>query len=70
MGIAAPVITGFVVGLTHSFAGAFLVAGVVLLVGIFFYVVILGRMSRFPSQSKPIPACCRARPDDDGVVPA
>ena len=25
MGVAAPVITGFIVGLTHSFAGAFLV---------------------------------------------
>lgn len=48
MGIAAPVITGFVVGLTHSFAGAFLIAGVVLLVGIFSYVVILGRIEPVP----------------------
>jgi hypothetical protein len=44
MGIAAPVITGFIVGLTHSFAGAFLVAGMVLLIGIFSYVVVLGRI--------------------------
>jgi len=44
MGIAAPVITGFIVGLTHSFAGAFLVAGLVLLIGIFSYVVVLGRI--------------------------
>lgn len=48
MGVAAPVITGFIVGLTHSFAGAFLVAGVVLLVGIFSYVVILGRIEPIP----------------------
>jgi MFS family permease len=44
MGIAAPVITGFIVGLTHSFAGAFLVAGMVLMIGIFSYVVVLGRI--------------------------
>ena len=48
MGIAAPIITGFIVGLTHSFAGAFLVAGVVLVVGIFFYVVVLGRVEPIP----------------------
>ena len=48
MGIAAPVITGFVVGITHSFAGAFLIAGIVLLVGIFSYVVILGRIEPIP----------------------
>ena len=48
MGVAAPIITGFIVGLTHSFAGAFLVAGVVLLVGIFSYIVILGRIEPIP----------------------
>ncbi len=48
LGVAAPVITGFIVGITHSFAGAFLVAGVVLLVGIFSYVVILGRIEPIP----------------------
>ena len=47
-GIAAPVITGFVVGITHSFAGAFLIAGVVLLGGILSYVVILGRIEPVP----------------------
>jgi len=44
MGVAAPIVTGFVVGLTHSFAGAFLIAGAVLLVGIFAYVIVLGRI--------------------------
>jgi MFS family permease len=48
MGVAAPVITGFIVGVTHSFAGAFLVAGIVLLVGIFSYVVLLGPIEPIP----------------------
>jgi MFS family permease len=56
MGVAAPVITGFVVGLTHSFAGAFLIAGVVLLVGIVSYVVVLGRIEPIPEPSDPAPA--------------
>ena len=51
MGAAAPVITGFIVEVTHSFAGAFLVAGVVLLVGIFSYVVVLGRIESVPEPS-------------------
>jgi MFS family permease len=51
MGIAAPVITGFVVGITRSFAGAFLIAGIVLLIGIFSYVVILGRIEPIPEPS-------------------
>jgi MFS transporter, ACS family, D-galactonate transporter len=51
MGIAAPVITGFVVGLTGSFAGAFLIAGIVLIVGIFSYIVVLGRIEPIPDPS-------------------
>ena len=39
---------GFIVGLTHSFAGAFLVAGLVLIVGIFSYLVLLGRIEPIP----------------------
>jgi dipeptide/tripeptide permease len=42
MGIAAPTVTGIIVGETHSFAAAFLTAAVVLLVGIFSYVFVLG----------------------------
>ena len=48
MGAIAPVVTGFVVGATHSFSMAFLVAGIVLLVGIFFFVVVLGRIEPIP----------------------
>jgi MFS transporter, ACS family, D-galactonate transporter len=42
------VITGFIVDITHSFSGAFLVAGLVLLVGIFSYVVLLGPIEPIP----------------------
>jgi hypothetical protein len=42
MGVVAPVTTGYVVGATHSFTGAFLTAGVVLIVGIVAYVFLLG----------------------------
>ncbi|GAN81319.1 MFS transporter [Acidocella aminolytica] len=49
MGVIAPIVTGFIVGATDNFATAFLVAGVVLLVGIFFYVVVLGRIEPIAS---------------------
>ena len=48
MGAVAPAVTGFVVGATNSFSIAFLVAGVVLLIGIFFFVVVLGRIEPIP----------------------
>jgi MFS family permease len=50
MGVVAPVTTGYVVGLTGSFSGAFLIAGVVLLIGIVSYVVLLGRIEPIPDQ--------------------
>ena len=49
IGIAAPIVTGAVVDLTGSFAGAFLVTGVVLLAGIFCYTVVLGKLDRMPA---------------------
>ena len=48
MGAIAPAVTGFIVGATNSFSIAFLVAGIVLLVGIFFFVVVLGRIEPIP----------------------
>ncbi len=45
MGVVAPVTTGYIVGATHSFTGAFLIAGVVLIVGIIAYVILLGRLA-------------------------
>lgn len=46
MGIAAPIVTGFVVGGTGSFAIAFLVAGAVLLIGILSYIFMLGKIEQ------------------------
>ena len=43
-GISAPIITGYIVAATHTFASAFVTATVILLLGIFSYVVLLGRM--------------------------
>ena len=51
MGAVAPVVTGLIVGATNSFAIAFLVAGIVLLIGIFFYVVVLGRIEPIPEPA-------------------
>jgi sugar phosphate permease len=48
MGAVAPIVTGFIVGSTHSFTNAFLVAGVVLLVGIAAFVMLLGRIEPLP----------------------
>jgi MFS-type transporter involved in bile tolerance (Atg22 family) len=47
-GIAAPVVTGYVVQLTHSFSGAFIAATAFLLVGIAGYVFLLGRIEPIP----------------------
>jgi ACS family D-galactonate transporter-like MFS transporter len=48
MGAAAPIITGFIVGATNSFANAFLVAGIILLVGIIAFVFVLGKIEPIP----------------------
>ena len=42
IGVVAPVTTGYIVGATGSFVGAFLAAGIVLVIGIVAYVFILG----------------------------
>ena len=44
--IAAPIITGYIVHYRHSFAGAFLLAGAILLMGIGSYVFLLGRIEQ------------------------
>ncbi|MCZ2495661.1 MFS transporter [Xylophilus sp. Kf1] len=48
MGAAAPIATGFIVGATGSFGNAFLLAGVILLVGIFSFVFLMGRIESIP----------------------
>lgn len=51
MGVVAPIVTGFVVGRTHSFVDAFLVAGLVLLVGVASFVFLLGRIEPLPEPA-------------------
>jgi MFS family permease len=52
-GIAAPIITGYVVAATHSFAWAFGIAAIYLLIGIASYIFLLGRIE---PVTLPIPA--------------
>jgi len=49
--ISAPIITGYVVDRTHSFAGAFGAAAVFLLLGIAGYVFLLGRIEPIPEPA-------------------
>ena len=49
LGIAAPIVTGFIVAGTGSFAIGFIVAAVVLVVGILCYVFLLGPIEQIPS---------------------
>ena len=51
MGAAAPIVTGYIVGATNSFSNAFLVAGVILLIGIFCFVFVLGRIEPIPDPA-------------------
>jgi MFS transporter, ACS family, D-galactonate transporter len=46
--ISAPIITGYIVALTHSFAAAFVTATIILLLGIVGYIFLLGRIEPIP----------------------
>jgi sugar phosphate permease len=48
MGAVAPIVTGIIVGQTQSFTNAFLVAGVVLILGMLSFVFLLGRIEPLP----------------------
>jgi MFS family permease len=50
LGIAAPIVTGFIAGSTGSFAIGFIVAAIVLLVGILCYVFLLGNIEQIPAD--------------------
>jgi sugar phosphate permease len=63
MGAVAPIVTGYIVGSTQSFTNAFLVAGVVLVIGIVAFVVLLGRI-------EPLPEPGEAPPAAPGMTPA
>ena len=49
-GIAAPIVTGYIVAATHSFAWAFRIAVLYLLVGIVSYVFLLGKIEPVPDE--------------------
>lgn len=48
MGVVAPIVTGYILSTTHSFADAFAVAGLVLLAGIAAFAFLLGRIEPLP----------------------
>jgi hypothetical protein len=50
MGALAPLVTGYIVGATQSFSKAFLVAGAILLVGMFAFVFLLGPIEPIPDR--------------------
>lgn len=52
MGVVAPVVTGFIVGATNSFTNAFMVAGVVLAIGIVSFVFVMGRIEAIPEYGQ------------------
>jgi len=51
--ISAPIVTGYIVSRTGSFAAAFVTATVILLLGIVGYVFLLGRIEAIPEPSGP-----------------
>ena len=53
-GIVAPILTGYLIAITGTFAWAFAVAAGYLLVGILSYIVLLGRIE--PIEPRPIPS--------------
>jgi MFS transporter, ACS family, D-galactonate transporter len=48
----APIVTGYIVKETESFTATFVVAGVVLLLGIASYVLVLGRIEPIPEPDR------------------
>ena len=56
MGAVAPAVTGFVVGATNSFSMRLPGRGIVLLIGIFSFVVVLGRIEPIPEPADADPA--------------
>ena len=53
LGAAAPIVTGYLVQTTGGFGAAFVVAAVILAIGIFFYTVMLGPIEQIPSPPRP-----------------
>ncbi|MGH9607873.1 MAG: MFS transporter [Terracidiphilus sp.] len=53
-GIAAPIVTGYLVTAFHSYAWAFGVSAVYLVIGIAAYIVLLGRIEQMPLHSRTV----------------
>jgi MFS transporter, ACS family, D-galactonate transporter len=49
-GIAAPIVTGYVVAITHSYVWAFYIAAAYILVGVASYVFLLGKIEAIPPE--------------------
>lgn len=60
-GIAAPIITGIIVGRTGSFALGFIIAGIVLAVGILCYIFLLGDITQITTR---LPGTAEVPPAD------
>ncbi|RBP65082.1 sugar phosphate permease [Brevibacterium sanguinis] len=52
IGTSAPIVTGFVVDITGGFNGAFIICGILLAIGIFFYTVVLGPIVQIPTAEE------------------
>jgi ACS family D-galactonate transporter-like MFS transporter len=50
--ISAPIVTGYIVSVTHSFAAAFVTATIILLLGIGGYIFLLGRIEPIPEPEE------------------
>jgi len=50
--ISAPIVTGYIISGTHSFAAAFVTASIILLLGIVGYVFLLGRIDPIPEPQE------------------
>ena len=53
-GIAAPIVTGYLVAARHSYAWAFGVSAIYLVIGITGYIVLLGKIEQMPRHSRTI----------------
>ncbi|HEY1806194.1 MAG TPA: MFS transporter [Terracidiphilus sp.] len=51
-GIAAPILTGYIVATTNAYAWAFGVATIYLIIGISCYIFLLGRIEQIPAESQ------------------
>jgi MFS family permease len=55
VGIAAPIVAGIIFDQTGSFAANFLVAGVILIIGILCYLFLLGRIEQIQAPPTEVP---------------